>query len=68
MGFWDTQFMPGRDSLAGPECSIGDEVELTLPSQAKLCEANAGSWLSTHSQKVTHCCHHLDVCWSELMN
>lgn len=28
----------------------------------------AGPWLSTHSQKVTHCCYHLDVCWPKLMN
>jgi hypothetical protein len=68
MGGWDTQVMPGRNPLAEPQCSIGGEAELTLHCQAKLCGAHAGPWLSTHSQKVTHCCHHLDVCWSELMN
>lgn len=59
-------FMPGRDSLLNAELVLRKR-ELTLHSQAQLCGAHPGPWFRTHSERVTQRCHHLDICWPELV-
>lgn len=60
--------MAGWDSCLEGDSLLKAEEEPVLQSQAKPCGAHPGPWLSTHRHRVTQRCHHLDVCWSELMD